>query len=63
MALLCTVDVVSIELRAVRPVLDPLSMLLVIFPEASEVATIFVQVVAEAMRFVIHEIALINVSI
>lgn len=38
-------------------------MLLVVFPEASVIAAIVVEVEAEAMSFVPLELALINVSI
>ena len=38
-------------------------MLLVVFPEASVIAAIVVDVVAEAMSFVPLELALINVSV
>ena len=62
-ALLFTISVVSLELRAIGPAFEPLSMLLVVFPEASVIAAIFVDVVAEAMSFVPQELALINVSV
>ena len=61
-ALLCTISVGSFKLRAIRPVFEPLSVLLVIFPETSVITTIAVQVVAKAMSFVILELALIDVS-
>ena len=62
-ALLFTINVVSFELRAIGPAFEPLSMLLIIFPEASVKAAIIVQVVAETMSSILIELTLVNVSV
>ena len=62
-ALLLTTGVGTFKPRAVRPPFEALSMLLVVFPETSEVAAVFVQIVAETVSLIIEEFTLVNVSI
>ena len=62
-ALLVTICVFAFKFRAVRPAFKPLSMLFIVFPEASKIAAIIVHVVAETMSVVIFEFALIEGTI
>ena len=55
--------VIALELGAIRPAFLALTMLMIVFPEATVITAITVHVVAEAMCQVILELALINFAI